>query len=131
MSIWQRTWCKSVECGRVHPLLTSVGVEPPPIHLLCWESFVFLLSMTVKVRAAFTSSTLFSLTCLVVLQSSNWCDNGSCLGLLHHDSGGCLLFALWPTQCWVCHIVWPPLLFTQCHFLLTCLCLCIHCATCH
>src|SRR5882724_9199423 len=89
MSIWQRTWCKSVECGRVHPLLTSVGVAPPPIHLLCWESFVFLLSMTVKVKASFTSRALFSLICLVVLQSSNWCGNGSCFGLLQHDSGVC------------------------------------------
>src|SRR5882724_9881867 len=31
---------------------------------------------------------MFSL-CLVVLQSSNWCSNGSCLGLLQHDSGVC------------------------------------------
>jgi len=63
--------------------------DPPLIHLLCWESFVFLLSMTVKVRASCTSSTLFSLICLVVLQSSNWCGNDSCLGLLQHDSVVC------------------------------------------
>src|SRR5882724_5443994 len=89
ISIWQRTWCKSVECARVHPPLTSVGVALPPIHLLCWESFEFLLSMTVKVRASLTSSTLFSLIYLVVLQSSNWCGNGSCLGLLKHETGVC------------------------------------------
>src|SRR5882724_10627375 len=66
ISIWQRTWCKSVECARVHPPLISVGVAPPPIHLLCWEIFVFLLLMTLKVRASFTSSTLF-------LSSVLWC----------------------------------------------------------
>ena len=47
------------ECARVYPCLTSVGVAPPPSQLLCGESFVFLLSMTVKVRAPFTSGTLF------------------------------------------------------------------------
>src|SRR5882724_11953727 len=65
ISIWQRTWCKSVECARIYPPLISVGVAPPPMHLLCWESFVFLLLITVKVRDSFTSSTCF-LICL-------WC----------------------------------------------------------
>ena len=67
ISIWQRTWCKSVECARIYPPVISVGVAPPPIHLFCWESFVFLLIMTVKVRASFTSSTTLFLICLVVL----------------------------------------------------------------
>jgi len=86
ISNWQRTWCKSVECARIYPpLISVVGVVPPPIHLLCWESFVFLLFITVKVRASFTSSTWF-LICLVVL----WLQ--------------CLLLPLWPTQCCICHI---------------------------
>jgi len=95
ISIWQRTWCKSVECARVHPPLTSVGVAPPPIYLLCWEIFVFRC-MTVKMRASFTSVLYF-------LSSVLWCckaQTGAAMVAVWAAATWlrCLLLPLWPTN---------------------------------
>jgi len=103
ISIWQRTGASQLSV----PEYTSSDfcrVAPPPI-VYCW---VFLLLMTVKVRASFTSSTWY-LICIVVL----WLQ--------------CLLLPLWPTQCWVCCIA----SLYQCLpvFLLTCLYCCFPHAT--
>jgi len=70
ISTWQRTWCKSVEYARVHPPLSSVGKAPPPICLLCWESYVSLLSMTVKARASIHIQ-------YFILSSVLWCCKSS------------------------------------------------------
>jgi len=58
---------------------------PHTYYLLFWESFLFLLLMTVKVKASFTSSTDFPSVC----GAATW-------------SGVCC--CPWPTQCWVCRI---------------------------
>jgi len=67
ISIWQSASQLSVP--EFYPPLISVGVAPPSIHLLCWESFVFLLLMTVKVRAS------FNIQYYLISHLSLWCCN--------------------------------------------------------
>src|SRR5882724_4515749 len=107
-SIWQRTWCKSVECARIYPPLISVGVAPPPICLLLGK------------------------LCIPTVDKSEGEGFIHIQYLISHLSCGattlqCLLLPLWPTQCWVCHIAslyqclpsvladMPLLLYPPCH----------------
>src|SRR5882724_11890837 len=121
ISIWQRTWCKSVECARVHPPLTSVD---PTTYSSIVLGTLCIPAVNDSEGEGFIHIQYF------ILSSVLWCCKAQ-TGVPMVAFWGCCnmtqvsVVAPLANQMLGMSHSWPPPLFTQCHFLLTCLDCCI------